>query len=1174
MNKKYPLLVLLALLCIAVSSSQSVIVTVDRANIVGPTDTGNPPEISSTGLTRGSGVVLATNSQNFTSSQWDATSQAEAVTNNEYIEWNVSASAINSIEITEIDIRSRIKNGPANWQIFYSLDKFTTPGIAVTSIQSASTTATNFNFNGLSIVSGSGGTITFRLYAWGATTSNGWFRITRRNAWSDFGIDSPGLRLWGTVTTTAPNSIESNIVESTFDEPDNIDYTMYTSTSGLTDVNAIKIGEFVIQDGGDDLTDADALSTILTDIEFSITGSEYLAAIAIFDGSTNINEITSVSSSVSFNGLTGLSASDGSTKTFDVYATFNTAVEDNEQIQLTIDSATADVASGSSFAEFDAGGANTSIAGDDNRIEVTATELDFSVEPTDVNQFEAIKPSVKVIAVDLNGNVDLDFTGSIDITTTGTFDASATTSASASNGEATFNNLAFSVQDIGITLNADSTGLVTGTSTVFDVVGPLIVIAIQDFDGSTPEWTYTNDTPFFDNGWGTDGYYGIIDFASATPLDFGGFSGNILGENDLDDEGGGAPGWATITFDTVDISNYDDVVLSFDWDIQGYDRNADDAQYRLIYDGSNEPRVFLLDGNGPIEDDEGTISINIPNSVSTVALEIRVRNNGLTGYSGFDNFMLSTTFDGLIYKDAVWSPNEPDGSTGSDDALVINGTYSVNSDVIINDIFVVNSAGIDIEKATSLTVNGNLVATDESVVLNSDSDEYSSLIVDGNIVGDVIYNRHVNTNTGGNDLIAPPVSGESFTDFLANNSNIVSNDTDTQFLFGPFDKATDTYLLYSNTETATLNAGTGYRAASTDDLNFTFTGEANNGNVDVPIVTTGPTNPEWNLVGNPYPSYLSLSDFLATNSAQFEPAATGIYGYDGDASDGWTIWNLAYSDANPGAVVTPGQGFLVASVSGGGTVSFTPSMRAIGSSDDFIVGRQGIANNTSFVTLNLSSNMESYNTTIYLSDNASTGLDFGYDAATFGDIAPAFSIFSHLVDNNEGKDMAVQAIHNNDVNNNVVIPIGVNATQGQQLSISISQSTIPQGINVYLEDTVTNTFTLLNDGDYTLTPNTQLIGTGRFFLRFEAEALSVIDNEFTSLQVYSTANPKRVYIKGSLNDTATFTLYDIQGRQVMSTSLESNVTSQFVDVAHLTSGVYITTISSNNTVKTEKLILR
>jgi hypothetical protein len=1174
-------LLLLTLIFGVFGYSQAPIVTIDRPNIIGPTDTGNTPEISSVGFTRGSGVSLASTGSNFTSNQWNATTQAGAVTNNDFIEWSVTASADNTIEITELDTRNRRNaNGPTNWQIFYSLDNFATAGIPVTTVQTSSATAANFNVNGLSIVSGTAGTITFRLYAWNALTNGGWFRIAGRAALSDFGIALPGLRLTGTVTTTAINDTESNIIATAFDPTDNIDYTAYNVVSGLTTTNAIKIGEFTIQDGGDDLTDADAVATILTDIGFNLAGSTNVAALAIFDGTTNISEITTVTDNNLFTGITGISALDNSFKTFDVYATFYSTVTDNEQIQLTITSASADAILGSTFDAFNAGGAQSPILADDNRIEVVATTLIFSQQPVDYFQFEVMNPSPVVSATDDNANLDLDFNSTVSIVSGGSLEPGLIDYPIV-NGLAELNTIVFSEKETATSLIAFGGGLSAAVSDTFNIDGPLIIIAQQDFDGSTPNWSYTNDVATFDNGWGTDGYYGVIDITSASPLDYSQFSNNIFGENDLNDEGdNGTTGFATLTLTPVDISNFENVKLSFDWDVHGYVNNNDDAQYRLVYDGVPQAIVFLLDGNGAIDTDEGTVSVDIPNSVTTIGLEIRIRDNGLNGYSGFDNFKLVNVFDGLLYKDFGWSPNAPSDLTGTDNAYVLDGTYNVGTNIQVNNLYVSEGATTTVSIGQSITANTGVVNFG-IFELNSASTSFSSLIAN-NVQGEIVYNRHINqfadtgSTTGKNDLVSAPVTNSSQT-FLAlrtANSDIPSGTIGgvPSFLFGPFDRDINDYINYTASDDASLiQAGIGYRTASIAPTGstFRFVGNVETSTTLVPITVGAGT--DFNLIGNPYPSYIKLSDFLSSNNSEFNPTNSGVYGYDGDIEDGFVIWNQAYSDANPSAVMAPGQGFFVASKVGGGTITFTSTMRSVGTTDDFIVGRS--ANNSlAHLKLQIANETELFKTDFYFNDNASLSMDSGYDTAMFNNVTPNFAIYSHLVENNSGLDLAVQSLNYNALNN-VVVPLGVNANQGEQLTISILETNIPDGVDVYLEDTVNNTFTLLNTSDFIITPNINLSGTGRFFLRFSAEALSTSEENFETIQIYTSTSPKTLFIKGTLENDTTVEIYDIQGRMILHSKLDVRHNSNEINISELTSGVYVVKLNNGIQQKSQKVII-
>ncbi|MEN8885399.1 MAG: GEVED domain-containing protein, partial [Winogradskyella sp.] len=529
-------------------------------------------------------------------------------------------------------------------------------------------------------------------------------------------------------------------------------------------------------------------------------------------------------------------------------------------------------------------------------------------------------------------------------------------------------------------------------------------------------------------------------------------------------------------------------------------------------------------------------------------------------------------FNGLLYSNSTWTPSAPNGTTNTEDIMILDGIYNANTNIIVNSVIVNTGAEISIDKANAITVNGNITNNGE-FILNSDSNEFSSLLLEGSASGDLKYNRYVNSNTNRNDLVSPPFSGESFVDFLSNNSNVLANPTETEYLFGPFDKSASDYLTYSNTETTPLQAGKGYRAASIDaNQIFTFTGAVTTGNLDVPIFKTGSVYELWNLIGNPYPSYIKLEDFLLENLSEFDSESVAVYGYDADNSNGsyWTIWNLAYASANPNTLIAPGQGFFVSSKDGGGTVAFKPSMRTSGSSDDFIAGRTN--NLAQHGTLLMTSSSLSFSTDIYFNDNATLGLDLGYDASHFDGAPSDFSIYSELVENNSGRDMAIQAISSADISNNPIIPLGVNLGLGEQVTISLVNSTL--NYNVYLEDVVTNTFTLLNTSEYTFTPTSDLSDTGRFYLRFDANILSTDETNLDNIQIYNDSSVKQIVVKGQLNNATTLTLYDIQGRTILRNNLNISNTTNTISTSGYSTGVYLVQLSNESFSVTKKLIIK
>jgi hypothetical protein len=525
----------------------------------------------------------------------------------------------------------------------------------------------------------------------------------------------------------------------------------------------------------------------------------------------------------------------------------------------------------------------------------------------------------------------------------------------------------------------------------------------------------------------------------------------------------------------------------------------------------------------------------------------------------------------LIYTNGSWTPNAPSSSTFINDVLVLDGNYNIDSDVVVNNIEVAENATMTVLKKGSLAVDGNLISN-ENVTLESDSNTYSSLIVDGFVVGNVVYKRHANTASAGNDLIAPPVLGQQFNDFQTANSNIVSNGTNTLFLFGPFEKPINEYITYANTETAKLTASKGYRAASTDDGTFTFRGLVTTKDVSAPVFISGPTTPEWNLIGNPYPSYIKLSDVLSLNNSKFNTERSGIYGYDGDASNGWTIWNQAYSEANPNAKITPGQGFLVATNTNGINFDFTSAMRVNGNSDDFILGRQQ-STSISHLQLRLSNASKFYKTDFYVTDNATLGQDPNYDSEIFG-TASSFALYSHLVEENLGRAIGVQSIGNT-ILSDVVVPLGVHILEGEQAMFNISETTLNDDVEVYLEDRQSNTFTLLNTSDYTFTSDANLVGTGRFYLRFTEEStLGIINNEFSSIKIYNINASKTIIVKGELETNSKLSIYDLQGRLIMREMLETNNSLHAIDASYLSTGIYVVKLKNDLQEKVQKIVIK
>ncbi|WP_051209826.1 galactose oxidase-like domain-containing protein [Gelidibacter mesophilus] len=535
--------------------------------------------------------------------------------------------------------------------------------------------------------------------------------------------------------------------------------------------------------------------------------------------------------------------------------------------------------------------------------------------------------------------------------------------------------------------------------------------------------------------------------------------------------------------------------------------------------------------------------------------------------------------------DESWSAAEGDPSgvsTKYDDIVIESGQGAVfSANTTVNNL--------TINSGASLTVDEQKILTFQSITLNSDATAFASLIDKGWVAGDVIYNRYVNVMGteagGGNDLVSSPVTSAVFnSEFVTNNPKLSEHpDANGTYAFAPYIVVEGKYKNFDigtdRSGKIPIVSGVGYRMATTDveEENFkgspvTFIGNINRNVVNVPLADPVGGN-GWNLIGNPYPAYIDFYSFLNENIDQLDErdAYQAVYAYTGKANrDKWRIINFIPQDDS--ANIAPGQGFFVKSKSGGGLVNFLPEMRTTQGSGSYIENRSNINKVLSKLSLRRAEAVAS--TSVYFIDGTTRGLDPGYDAAEFGGSKIDFAIFTNLLEDNKGLGIAIQALPYEDFND-VVVPLGIRAKGGQELTISVDDlSTLPSNVNVYLEDTQNKTLTYLNNEDFKFTPTQDINVSDRFNVHYSSKTLSVDDLVSNNIWIYTTAVPKTLFIKGQLGRSTNACLYDIQGRLVMSKILDSNNPQNTLDISTIGSGVYVVKVSNDNLIKTQKVIIK
>ena len=503
----------------------------------------------------------------------------------------------------------------------------------------------------------------------------------------------------------------------------------------------------------------------------------------------------------------------------------------------------------------------------------------------------------------------------------------------------------------------------------------------------------------------------------------------------------------------------------------------------------------------------------------------------------------------------------------------------VSFSIQAQNITVNSGKSFTVEKAGSVQIYGDLT-NNGTFTLNSDSYEFSSLLVSGAASGDIIYNRYVNIEgTGKWDLIGAPVSNMAFSSLITD-ANIAANGS--FYAVGAYDNTTDTWTNVTAATAGNLALGQGYQMATTGGGTLSFAGAIANGDQSVTITNNDAANSgagrRWNLIANPFASYLNgnsnadeTNNFLTFNTTAendvIDDNFEAIYGWKADGT-GYAIYN----NASTATYIAPGQGFFVAAAGSGGaqTITFTKAMQTVTGVDDFVAARSSAS--YELVLDMYSDGVKEDDTKFYFKEGLTLGLDPGYDAGAFNQ-SSGFS--SRLVDQDNGIGMGINAMPT-DAMSNVIVPLTINQEAGIALEIQIASSTIPEDINVYLEDTVENTFTLLTNEGFELTAQTTLSGIGRFFIHYTTSTLSTNTESSTSLlTAYKGKGNAYISVEGlqQFSEPANLILYNVLGMKVLSRKIQNPSQKETLSTVGLKTGVYILKVQAENIVFTKKLVI-
>ncbi len=572
----------------------------------------------------------------------------------------------------------------------------------------------------------------------------------------------------------------------------------------------------------------------------------------------------------------------------------------------------------------------------------------------------------------------------------------------------------------------------------------------------------------------------------------------------------------------------------------------------VVYSQTSENADPTIGGTGVVSDSNGTGTGVFSESIGGLAagtqysFKAYATNSEGTSYGTVSTF--TTTGKGWTgatdtdwATSSNWSPNSVPIST--DDVVIPNVTnqpiISGSTGAVANDITIDGSASLTIESG-------------------------GSLIVSGSASGEITYNRSidfVSGNLNGWYLMTSPVAGETFDDAYVTANDIAISGSNRGI--ASYNTAGDSWDYLQGGGNGTFNSGQGYsikRGSSTGNVSFTGTLNTNNSGVDIVLSTNGN---RFNLLGNPYTSYLSSNTFLNNEAAISDTKTLWVWNQTVGTHGEYEVKTI------PDAfVVAPAQGFFVQANTGGGTFNFDESNQSHSNSDTFLT------ESYHKYKLVISDGAIHNHAKVFYLDDASEGFDVGYDGLVFGGSSSSFAVYTHLVDDSDGRAFQTQSLPDSDYEN-MVIPVGLTAQAGTEITFTIDELNLPTDLKVFLEDKETNAFARLDEigSNYTFTLTENANGIGRFYLHTSTNSLTVEDTSgLDDISIYTLDNTT-LRITSLPSQKVHLRLFSIQGKELLRTSFESDGTKNIL-LPKMARGIYIVHLRTTQGAKIKKIILK
>lgn len=348
-----------------------------------------------------------------------------------------------------------------------------------------------------------------------------------------------------------------------------------------------------------------------------------------------------------------------------------------------------------------------------------------------------------------------------------------------------------------------------------------------------------------------------------------------------------------------------------------------------------------------------------------------------------------------------------------------------------------------------------------------------------------------------------------------------------------------------------------------------FTGLPNNGNIGYTLETTGN---QFNAVGNPYPSPISISTFLTDNSSLigstlwFWRKTNNPNNLITPTTSYITYSGGTYSSGNePNYNIQPGQGFIVQATTSG-SLQFNNLQRVTTDGRFFRNNTQGNTAGEGRVWLNLIRGTElAASLAIGYKDGATNDFDADFDGKYINDSSLALTSFV------QGQELAVQHRATPFADTDVV-PLSFKTNLAGTYSIVFNGADgILNTQDVYLLDLLLNQSVDIRANSYSFTSEAGVFAD-RFKIVYTDNALGIDDPAFNTNQVVIYQNQVKDFVINTGNIVmSSVKVFDIRGRLILEQK-EVNDTQTTINVGQTNEVLLVQITSQEGLVVTKKVI--